>query len=163
MPQPDTIQNIAGAHNAGSVMTDKFDLIVIGAGMAGVNAANKCASAGWRVGIVDELPYGGTCALRGCDPKKMLRRGAEIIDAALLMSGKGIVQSDLKISWADLIAFKRTFTDATPDRIEAGFARNNIEMFHGSAKFIDRTTIDIDGDKYSSQTTATRRCPRRRR
>ena len=43
-------------------MTDSFDLMVIGAGMAGVTAANKCASAGWRVGIVDELPYGGTYA-----------------------------------------------------------------------------------------------------
>lgn len=28
---------------------------------------------GWKVAIVDELPYGGTCALRGCDPKKILR------------------------------------------------------------------------------------------
>ena len=43
-------------------------LVVIGAGMAGVAAANKCAAQGWRVAIVDELPYGGTCALRGCDP-----------------------------------------------------------------------------------------------
>lgn len=64
--------------------------MVIGAGMAGVNAARKCASSGWDVAIVDALPYGGTCALRGCDPKKMLRRGAEIIDAARLMRGKGI-------------------------------------------------------------------------
>ncbi|HVA08323.1 MAG TPA: FAD-dependent oxidoreductase [Acidimicrobiales bacterium] len=57
-------------------MTDSYDLIVIGAGMAGAAAAHKCASEGWRVAIVDELPYGGTCALRGCDPKKILRRGA---------------------------------------------------------------------------------------
>lgn len=41
-------------------MTTSKDLIVIGAGMAGIAAANKCAGAGWSVGIVDELPYGGT-------------------------------------------------------------------------------------------------------
>lgn len=69
-------------------MTARFDLIVIGAGMAGIAAANKCAAQGWRVAIVDALPYGGTCALRGCDPKKILRRGAEIIDASQLMRGK---------------------------------------------------------------------------
>ena len=63
-------------------MSEEFDLFVIGAGMAGTTAANKCAAQGWRVGIVDALPYGGTCALRGCDPKKILRRGAEVIDAA---------------------------------------------------------------------------------
>ncbi|MEQ1703532.1 MAG: FAD-dependent oxidoreductase, partial [Ilumatobacteraceae bacterium] len=51
--------------------TDPYDLIVIGAGMGGAAAAEKCARAGWRVAIVDDLPYGGTCALRGCDPKKI--------------------------------------------------------------------------------------------
>jgi len=57
-------------------MSEHFDLVVIGAGMAGVAAANKCAAQGWDVAIVDALPYGGTCALRGCDPKKILRRSA---------------------------------------------------------------------------------------
>jgi glutathione reductase (NADPH) len=42
------------------------------------------------VAIIDELPYGGTCQLRGCDPKKILRRGAEVVDAARRMQGKGI-------------------------------------------------------------------------
>lgn len=84
-------------------MRRTHDLIVIGAGMAGVAAANKCASQGWSVGIVDALPYGGTCALRGCDPKKILRRGAEIIDSARLMRGKGIDDEGLVINWADLM------------------------------------------------------------
>lgn len=80
-------------------MTARFDLIVIGAGMAGIAAANKCAAQGWRVAIVDALPYGGTCALRGCDPKKILRRGAEIIDASQLMRGKGIDDGQIRINW----------------------------------------------------------------
>lgn len=46
-------------------MTLEFDLLVLGAGMAAVSAANKVASEGKSVAIVDELPYGGTCALRG--------------------------------------------------------------------------------------------------
>lgn len=73
-------------------MTDSYVLAVIGAGMAGAAAANKCASEGWRVAIVDELPYGGTCALRGCDAKKILRRGAEVVDSARLMAGKAPAQ-----------------------------------------------------------------------
>src|SRR3546814_8461937 len=77
-----------------SAMTDTYDLIVIGAGMAGAAAANKCTSEGWKVAIVDELPYGGPCALRGCDPKKILRRGAEIIASPRLMAGPGIDRLD---------------------------------------------------------------------
>ena len=81
-------------------MTGTYDLIVVGAGMAGAAAAAKCASQGWSVAIVDELSYGGTCALRGCDPKKILRRGAEIVDGARLMRGKGIDDNGLSINWA---------------------------------------------------------------
>jgi glutathione reductase (NADPH) len=99
-------------------MAQAFDLIVIGVGMAAVSAANKCASTGWSVAVVDELPYGGTCALRGCDPKKILRRGAEIIDAAQLMRGKGIEENGVTINWTDLVAHKRSFTDKMPDTIE---------------------------------------------
>ena len=78
-------------------MTDTYDLLVIGAGMAGVAAATKTSSKGWRVGIVDALPYGGTCALRGCDPKKILRRGAEVIDAARVLRSKVIDDIGLTI------------------------------------------------------------------
>ena len=78
-------------------MVEECDLFVIGAGMAGTTAANRCAAQGWRVGIVDALPYGCTCALRGCDPKKILRRGAEVIDAAYLMQGKGISENELTL------------------------------------------------------------------
>lgn len=112
--------------------------------MAGVNVAEKCQSAGWSVAIIDELPYGGTCALRGCDPKKMLRRGAEIIDAANLMRGKGIKATELQINWQELMAFKRTFTDAMPDRIENGLTKGGVETFHGTAHFTGPKTIAVN-------------------
>ena len=54
-------------------MNRDFDLIVIGTGPAGSAAAHKCRKAGWEVAIIDSRPYGGTCALRGCDPKKGAR------------------------------------------------------------------------------------------
>ncbi len=47
-----------------------FDLIVIGTGTAASTTAHECSSAGWKVAIIDSLSFGGTCALRGCDPKK---------------------------------------------------------------------------------------------
>lgn len=131
-------------------MTDAYDLIVIGAGMAGVGAANKCASKGWRVAIVDALPYGGTCALRGCDPKKILRRGAEIIDAARLMRGKGIDDTGLSINWADLMAHKRGFTDPVPPNMEASLSGNGVDTLHGTATFTGANQLDIDGQPFGS-------------
>jgi glutathione reductase (NADPH) len=125
-------------------MPHDYDLIVIGAGMAGIAAANKCAAAGRRVAIVDDLPYGGTCALRGCDPKKILRRGAEIIDAARLMRGKGIDDNDLAINWADLIRHKLGFTDQVPQNMERDLAGHGVETLHGRARFTGPHTVTID-------------------
>jgi len=132
-------------------MSDTYDLIVIGAGMAGVAAANKCGAAGWRVAIVDALPYGGTCALRGCDPKKILRRGAEIVDAARLMQGKGIDLDGLAINWSDLMAHKRGFTDPVPEKMEKGLAGNGVETLHGAARFTGTNTLEVDGKSYESR------------
>ena len=123
----------------------KFDLIVLGDGTAATSAANKCASEGWSVAVIDELPYGGTCALRGCDPKKMLRRGAELIDAVRRMQGKGVDAHDLRINWSDLMAFKRTFTDKMPARVEGNLTRNGVTTLHGTVRFIDATTLEVDG------------------
>ncbi len=131
-------------------MSRTYDLIVIGAGMAGAAAANKCAAQGWRVAIVDCLPYGGTCALRGCDPKKILRRGAEIIDSARLMRGKGINNDGLSINWPDLMRHKHGFTDPVPDAMEHGLARNGVATLHGQARFTGPHQIDIDGAAYEA-------------
>jgi glutathione reductase (NADPH) len=131
-------------------MSRCYDLVVIGAGMAGVSAANKCASQGWKVAIVDALPYGGTCALRGCDPKKILRRGAEIIDSARLMQGKGIDHEGLSINWADLMRHKHGFTDPVPQNMEDSLARNGVDTLHSLARFTDKNSIEIDGTSYEA-------------
>ncbi len=131
-------------------MSRTYDLMVIGAGMAGVAAANKCAAQGWRVAIVDSLPYGGTCALRGCDPKKILRRGAEIIDSARLMRGKGIDDAGLRINWSHLMKHKHGFTDPVPQGMEDGLAGNGVDTQHGHAVFTSANQIEVDGVPYDA-------------
>ena len=131
-------------------MTKSYDLIVIGAGMAGVAAANKCAAQGWQVAIVDVLPYGGTCALRGCDPKKILRRGAEIIDNARLMHGKGIDDTALSINWSDLMKHNRGFSYPVPQNLERGLASRGVDTLHGRARFTDKTRVEIDGAPFEA-------------
>ncbi len=131
-------------------MSESYDLIVIGAGMAGVAAANKCATEGWRVAIVDSLPYGGTCALRGCDPKEILRRGAEIIDSARLMRGKGIDDAGLRINWRELMTHKHGFTDPVPPSMEDGLAGNGVDTLHAHASFTGARQIEVDATPYAA-------------
>jgi glutathione reductase (NADPH) len=125
-------------------MTKKYDLIVIGSGSGGSITAAKCNNAGWRVAMVDKKPFGGTCALRGCDPKKVLHGAAELIDWNERMQKNGVT-SDATIDWEELMTFKRTFTDPVPEKKEQALNKKGIDTYHGKASFLNEHQIDVDG------------------
>src|SRR5450631_2197477 len=124
-------------------MSKNFDVIVIGTGSAASAVAAPCRKKGWQVAIVDSRPFGGTCALRGCDPKKVLVGAAELIDWTRRMKGKGIQAEKLRIDWPELMRFKRSFTEPVPKRREDGFAKAGIAAFHGRARFVGPTTVQV--------------------
>ncbi|HML93028.1 FAD-dependent oxidoreductase [Methyloceanibacter sp.] len=124
-------------------MAEQYDLVVIGTGTAARVAAGHFRKAGRSVAVIDHHPFGGTCALRGCDPKKMLLSGPETVDLADRMHQHGVVGT-LSIDWDDLIAFKRGFTDPIPKKREKVFSEQGIEGFHGFAQFADPETVMVD-------------------
>jgi glutathione reductase (NADPH) len=119
-----------------------FDVVVLGTGTAGGVVARACRGAGRTVAIVDERPFGGTCALRGCDPKKVLVEAAELFDHARRMQGRGAASMPAP-DWPSLMAFKRTFTDPVPARTERSLAEAGIEVFHGHARFVDDAAVAV--------------------
>src|SRR5713226_6843321 len=132
-------------------MEKKFDLVVIGTGAAGAAAAYKCRKAGWDVAIIDSRSFGGTCALRGCDPKKVLVGAAELIDWTRRMEGKGVSAKGSEIDWPSLMQFKKTFTEPVPQNQERGYVNAGITPFHGRTRFLDRTTVEVGEDRLTGR------------
>ena len=126
-------------------MNRSFDLIVIGTGEAALPVATRCRAAGWKVAIVDCRPFGGTCGLRGCDPKKVLVGAAQAVDWTRRLKGKGLTDG-ARIDWPALIRFKRTFTDPFPVAREDSFIKAGIETIHGTARFVGKTSIQVGDD-----------------
>lgn len=131
-------------------MAKDYDLVVIGGGTAARVTAMRTRAAGWRVAVIDYRPFGGTCALRGCDPKKMLISGAQAIEAAQRMRGHG-VEGELHINWPELIAFKRSFTDAVPKKQEASYADKGIDTYHGKARFTGPQSLEVNGERLNAR------------
>lgn len=127
------------------MMNKTYDLIVLGAGTAGSGTAFRCRKAGWSVAVVDYRSPGGTCALRGCDPKKVLTGVAELADWAGRMSGKGFGNTG-SISWEDLLAFKNTFTDGVSASREKAFDKAGIDFYLGNARFDGQDSIRVGED-----------------
>jgi glutathione reductase (NADPH) len=131
-------------------MTKKYDLVVIGAGTAAMTAAMRVRAVGWQVAVIDFRPFGGTCALRGCDPKKMLIGGADAFDHARRMRDKGVA-GDLHIDWPKLMAFKRTFTDPVPTKMEDRYKSKGIDTYHGKAQFVGKNRLQLAGTSVEAE------------
>lgn len=122
----------------------QYDLAIIGTGTAATVAALRARDAGWRVAVIDMRRFGGTCALRGCDPKKVLVDAASAFDHARRLHGKGITGATA-IDWQELMAFKRSFTEPVPQRKERLYAERGIDALHGRARFTGKNALAVDG------------------
>ena len=91
------------------------------AGSETVNAAVAAARSGFRV----------WAATPAAERGRVLRRAAEVVDAARLMNGRGIAGPAPKVEWPALMAFKRSFTDPVPNAREKAFADKGIATFNG--------------------------------
>jgi len=121
---------------------EKFDVIVVGTG-SGNSVAMRCAAARKKTAIIDNQSFSGTCALRGCDPKKVLVGIAHALSLNQQLQGKGIATIATH-SWKDLMQFKTSFTEPKIPKTEAGLKEAGVATFHGRGKFIAENTIQVN-------------------
>lgn len=131
-------------------MAKHYKLVVIGAGTAAMVAAMRVRAAGWSVAVIDRRPFGGTCALRGCDLKKMLVGAVHAVDHVRRMRPNGVT-GDIAINWPELMAFKRSFTGSVPDKHTQRYTDKGIATFHGIARFTGPTTLEVDGEQIEGE------------
>jgi glutathione reductase (NADPH) len=126
-------------------MTRRYDVIVLGSGSAGYTVASKCGAAGMAVALVEAREFGGTCPLRGCNPKKVLINAAEIVRRSQDMQGKGI-QAAASIHWRDLIAFQRTLIEPMPGIVASRLKKAKVDTYRGQGRFLDQGAVQA-GDR----------------
>jgi glutathione reductase (NADPH) len=131
-------------------MDRRYDLVVIGTGVAS-KVASRCRAAGWTVAVIDSRPFGGTCALRGCIPKKILVAAAEGVHGARSLIGQGVHADGVAIDWPARMRVKRAVTDPTPRSTEQGYASAGIAAFHGRARFVGPTTVTVGDDRLTGR------------
>jgi glutathione reductase (NADPH) len=62
------------------------------------------------------------------------------------MKGKGIRAEELQIDWQELMRFKRSFTEPVPKNREEGFAKAGIAAFHGRARFVGSSSVQVNDE-----------------
>lgn len=141
-------KNMVKSSREGMVMK-RYDVIIIGSGSAASQAANILRDAGKEIAIVENWTFGGTCPQRGCDPKKMLAEGAELVARVDQMKTLG-VNGEITLDWA---TFKRRVDEyrfAVPTTKTHNWREHGIDLFEGEPHFIDEDSIVINGHEISA-------------
>jgi mercuric reductase len=92
--------------------TDRFDLVVLGAGSAAFAAAIRATEAGYRVALVEQGTLGGTCVNVGCIPSKALLRAGEVAWAAGHNPFAGLTTTSGPVDLAAMVAQKAELVSA---------------------------------------------------
>lgn len=145
-----------------STRTQEFDAVVVGSGTSAYYAADGLKNGGKKVAIIDERPYGGTCALRGCQPKKYLVCNAEAVAMAAHLVGRGIVAAP-RTDWPALQALKNEFLDGRSEGEVKDWQEEGVATFHGRAQFTGPNELQVGDEllRASHIVLATGASPRR--
>ena len=138
-----------------------YDVFVIGTGISGQTAAKSCAKNGMKVAMADNRAFGGTCALRGCDPKKVFYEFTSLMEKSRRLKDKGVTKLP-NIKWKDVQNFKSSFTNPIPENTEKNLAELGIDCYHQSPVFRGKNEILVEGKLISADTfvIATGQIPR---
>lgn len=124
---------------------DHYDFIVLGGGNAGLTAAKRIAAHGKKVALIDPTPIGGLCALRGCNPKKILVRASEVLQEVKDAGEHGVRVGEINVDWGALIDRKHRFTDPVSKSTEESLAKAHVEYIQDSPRFAGPDRLVADG------------------
>jgi glutathione reductase (NADPH) len=124
-------------------MSDKFDLVVIGAGSGGLAAAQRAADYGAKVALVESGRLGGTCVNVGCVPKKISWNAADLGGALHDAADYGFRLEVEGHEWAQLKDQRDTYIRRLNDLYAANLARRQVQLLHGRASFADAHTVAV--------------------
>jgi pyruvate/2-oxoglutarate dehydrogenase complex dihydrolipoamide dehydrogenase (E3) component len=124
-----------------------YDLLIIGAGPAGLAAARDAVAAGARVALIESQHVGGNCLCEGCIPSKAILRSAQLIaemrDA--LQYGVG-EQAEVNVDFAAVMARMRRLRERIL-RVDSAvnLHAEGIDLHLGHARFVGPDAVDVDG------------------
>jgi dihydrolipoamide dehydrogenase len=136
-------------------VSDGFDVIVIGAGPPGENAAGRCVDAGLSVAIVESRLVGGECSFYGCIPSKTLLRPGDAIAAARRVPGAAEAVTG-SIDVAKAFAQRDYMTSSWSDRTQTPWLDSKgIELVRGYGRLAGERAVEVETDDGPRTLTAT--------
>lgn len=132
-----------------------YDLIIIGGGPAGYNAAERAAHGGLKVLLAEKKALGGVCLNEGCIPTKTLLHSAKIYDYAKHGEAYGVKFTGAEINHEFVIKRKEKVVKTLVTGVAAKLKKAGVEVITGEAVIKNKDNagfnVEISGNLYSSK------------
>ncbi|MGH2516612.1 MAG: FAD-dependent oxidoreductase, partial [Ktedonobacterales bacterium] len=131
----------------------QYDVLIIGAGSAGLSAAGSAVALGARTALVDREKFGGECLYTGCVPSKALlhvaRLAAQVRNAAELGLNAQLAPVDLG-AVADHVQriIREVYVESDAPE---NYAALGVEPLLGDVRFISPTAVTINGQQVTAK------------
>lgn len=132
-------------------MSDKFDVIVIGAGPGGYVAAIRCAQLGMKTACIEKRKtLGGTCLNIGCIPSKALLHASEKFEEAEHHFGEFGIKASPKLDLKGMMKHKDGVVDANTKGIDFLFKKNKITRIEGLGEIVEAGKVKVGKETYEA-------------
>lgn len=128
-----------------------YDVIIIGGGPGGYNAAERLAHAGKKVLLAEKDTVGGTCLNVGCIPTKSLLNGAKLYEHALHSAPFGVTASGVEFDWPTMQGWKTKTVDTLVGGVKALLRRLKVEVVQAAGTLIAPGQVEVGGERHSCE------------
>lgn len=128
-----------------------YDLLIIGAGPGGYEAAFDAADGGMKVAVVEKEKLGGTCLNRGCIPTKALMHCSDVYREAAHGEELGVEVSGLKANRARIGQRKDEVLDTLRGGIKGLLDKKKIDILEGAAVVCGDHEVKVGSDSYTAE------------
>jgi len=128
--------------------TVEHDLVVIGSGPGGYEAAIRAAQLGMNVGCIEKEPkLGGTCLRVGCIPSKALLESSERYEEAQKhLKRHGVVVENVGLDLGEMLKRKDTIVNQLTNGVGMLFKKNKVERYEGTGRIDGPGKVVVEGE-----------------
>jgi len=128
-----------------------FDVIVIGGGSAGYNAARVMGSQGKQIALVDKGPLGGLCILRGCMPTKAMLRSTDVLQLAREADELGVRIPSVEADFGAIMERQKHLVRGFQDyRVQGIHKLSNTTLIQAAARFTGPNSSEVNGETHTA-------------
>jgi pyruvate/2-oxoglutarate dehydrogenase complex dihydrolipoamide dehydrogenase (E3) component len=133
-------------------MSERFDVVVVGGGTAGLVTASGCARLGRRVALIEREKLGGDCLWTGCVPTKALVATARLAHQMRNATAFGLQPNSPAIHAKSIMdSMREAQRIAGKHDDPEKFRKLGIEVIEGSARLVARNAVDVNGRRLEAR------------